>query len=217
MSNNISAVRDIVIVGGIAVAVFLLWKPADDAKKVIADTISNVTNYATYISKGGALKDESDRVAEEQRIVKSDIGTQETYHGLPNPFNIPAYDVPAKSPYTPPSTSYVPNQPAYQTPVYTENVEKMLFAPAPDRPDVQIIPDWLKNESANTQKYYGYSTDSVPRVDSGSGLKFQIQPISIAPAASVSTKLTTAPLSSMTPETASASGYKYSGAVGWYK
>lgn len=141
--SDLSDTKDIMMMAGIGVAVYLLWKPVGDTKKAIGDVISNVSNYASYISKGGALKEEADRVAEEQRKVRSDITTQPDYHGLPNPF---AYLV--THPYerqaqslnnTYPSLSTSSPQLPYIAPVFTNEIGRMINSPAPNRPDIDIF------------------------------------------------------------------------------
>lgn len=148
--TNVGAYRDLAVMGGIVYLIYKLKSPVADAKAALGDALERTQQIFNYYSTGGELK----TVYDEQQEGKTDTEIPEDFSAtwtnwMRDYLGSHAPDVPepptAANPLTgtgmQETVQILPIPPAQDTPELTPEIERMIFAPAPDRPDIQIFPD----------------------------------------------------------------------------
>lgn len=219
--SDLTATRDLVIIGILAYAAYKLKSPFKEAQDAVGAAAQKAGDVYHFYSAGGELAAASAAA----QVGKTDTGLTDDYTDYWNKYfqgvfgrNAPPVDSPitAHDPSTgagmQETVQILPHPPAAITPEFTPEIERMLFAPAPDRPPVHIFPPTDIPAPVRTpapQQLTPIIRPIVPPVT-----ELIRRP---APAPTPSPTYDTRPLDSMTPGEAAAGGYVYSGAIGWYR
>lgn len=238
--GDISASRDIIIIAAIAYIAYKLKDSLSEAKQAASDAAKQAQETFNFYYQGGELSQawrESQQSKTDTEIPR-DVADQWTEY-FKSIFGPTAPTVPTPETAADAGTGQgmqetvqvLPQKPAETTPELTPEIEKMIFAPAPDRPKEQIFPGviTIQPDPLPEQKIVYENQDIQRRTTIPAPQPQPIQPI-VQPVVPPVTELIrqpapsrsapiieTKPLDSMSREQAEAEGFKYSGAVGWYR
>lgn len=218
--SDITATRDLAVIAIIAYAAYKLKAPYQKAADAVSGAVETVTERFYFYGAGGELKAAADQAA----VGQTDTEVTTDYTDYWNKYFQSKFGDTAPKVEEPPTAAdaatgqgmqetvqILPHEPAQYTPELTPAIEEMIFAPAPDRPPVQIFPP-ADIPTARTTPIHRELAPIVPPI---------VPPVTAlirpTPTPTSRPSYDTQPLDSMTPTEAAAAGYDYSGAVGWFK